>query len=108
MQFDFIKDLDDYFCEVYACYDKLCLLPGYVMPKMQELKVDPFGDMVAYTLPANTMRLALQEKKEEILKAFKEKITDIEFSFSFSPLPWYKQIAGIFSKKAYDLNNHTP
>ena len=101
MQFDFIKDLDEYFCEVYAGYDKLCLLPGYVMPKMHELKEDAFGDMVATTLPMNTMRLALQEKKAEILLAFKEKIVDVDFSFSFIPVPWYKRLGNLFSKKAY-------
>ena len=101
MQFDFIKDLDDYFCEAYAGYDKLCLLPGYVMPKMHELKEDAFGDMVASTLPMNTMRLALQEKKEDILRAFKEKIVDVDFSFSFIPVPWYKRLKNLFSKKAY-------
>ena len=101
MQFEFIKDLDDYFCEAYANYDKLCLLPGYVMPKMQQTKVDAFGEVVAYTLPTNTMRLSLQEKKEEILQAFKEKIVDADFSFSFSPVPWHKRIKNLFSKKAY-------
>ena len=100
MQFDFIKDLDDYFCEAYANYDKLCTLPGYVMPKMHQMKVDAFGDMVAYTLPTNTMRLALQENKETLLKTFKEKIVDIDFSFSFTPLPWYRRIKNIFAKKA--------
>ena len=101
MKFEFIKDLDDYFCEAYAGYDKLCLLPGYVMPKMHELKEDAFGDMVASTLPMSTMRLALQEKKEDILRAFKEKIVDVDFSFSFIPVPWYKRLKNLFSKKAY-------
>ena len=101
MQFDFIKDLDDYFCEAYANYDKICTLPGYVMPKMQQMKVDAFGDVVAYTLPANTMRLALQENKQALLKAFKERIIDVDFSFSFTPVPWHKRIKGIFSKKAF-------
>jgi len=100
MQFDFIKDLDDYFCEAYANYDKVCLLPGYVMPKMQETKRDAFGDLVAYTLPANTMRLALQKNKEDILKAFKEKIVDGEFSFTFTAVPWYKRIKNVFKKVA--------
>ncbi len=101
MQFDFIKDLDEYFCEAYAGYDKLCMLPGYVMPKMHALKEDAFGDMVATTLPMNTMRLALQEKKADVLRAFKEKIVDADFSFSFSPVPWYKRLKNLFSKKAY-------
>ncbi|MBQ8427760.1 MAG: hypothetical protein IJX18_00735 [Clostridia bacterium] len=100
MQFEFIKDLDDYFCEAYANYDKLCTLPGYVMPKMQQMKVDAFGDVVAYTLPTNTLRLALQENKASLLKNFKERIVDIDFSFSFTPVPWYRRIKNIFSKKA--------
>ena len=101
MQFEFIKDLDEYFCEAYAGYDKLCLLPGYVMPKMHELKEDAFGDMVSTTLPMNTMRLSLQKNKTDVLRVFKERIVDVEFSFSFSPVPWYKRLKNLFSKKAY-------
>ena len=100
MQFDFIKDLDEYFCEVYANYDSLCLLPGYVMPKMQGAEKDEFGDYVAYTLPANTMRLALQGNKEQILQAFKERLVDKEFSFAFSPASVPTRIKNLFSKKA--------
>ncbi len=101
MEFAFIQDLDEYFCEAYANYDKVCLLPGYVMPKMQQTKTDAFGDLVAYTLPANTMRLALQEKKAEMLQALKEKMVDIEFSFSFTPLSLGKRVKQLFSKKKY-------
>ena len=99
--FDFIADLNEYFCEKYANYDKLCVLPGYRMPKMHASEVREDGRTYAYTLPLNTMRLALQEKKAEILKIFKEKIIDVNFSFSFSPVPWYGRIKNIFSKKAY-------
>ena len=35
MTFDFIEDLDEYFCEKYANYDHICILKGYEMPKMQ-------------------------------------------------------------------------
>ena len=62
--FCFVRlDFDGYFCEKYANYDKLCVLPGYKMPLMQASEVDAFGRTRAYTLPADTMRLALQEKK---------------------------------------------
>ena len=70
--FDFIADLDEYFCEKYANYDKLCVLKGYRMPKMQDTKVGADGRTYAYTLPANTMRLALQENKAELLKTLKK------------------------------------
>ena len=84
--FDFIADLDAYFCEKYANYDKLCVLPGYRMPKMHATKIDEFGRTYAYTLPANTMRLATQENKDELLKTLKAQIFDRTFSFSFLPL----------------------
>ena len=35
MAFDFLEDLDEYFCEKYANYDHICILNGYEMPKMQ-------------------------------------------------------------------------
>lgn len=81
--FDFIADLDGYFCEKYANYDKICVLPDYKMPKMQTSEVREDGRTYAYTLPANTMRLALQEKKAELLQALKSRLTDKTFSFSF-------------------------
>ncbi len=90
--FDFIADLDAYFCEKYANYDKICILPGYRMPKMQTSEVREDGRTYAYTLPANTMRLALQENKAELLAALKEKILDKTFSFSFQPLPFFARV----------------
>ena len=85
--YDFIADLDEYFCETYANYDKLCVLPGYVMPVMQRSEVREDGRTYAYTLPANTMRLANQEKKAEILAELKKRMTDVTFSF-FLPSVW--------------------
>ena len=90
--FDFIADLDAYFCETYANYDKLCVLKGYRMPKMQDTKIDEFGRTYAYTLPASTMRLALQENKAELLKALKTQMRDKTFSFSFRPLGFFARL----------------
>ena len=87
--FDFIADLDNYFCEKYANYDKLCVLPGYRMPKMHASEVRADGRTYAYTLPASTMRLATQEKKDELLALLKTQITDKTFSFSFNPLGFF-------------------
>ncbi len=95
--YDFLKDLDEYFCEKYANYDKLCILPGYKMPVMQATKVDEFGRTYAYTLPSNTMRLATQEKREELLVELKKRLTDKTFSFSFQPLSWFARIKNKFS-----------
>ena len=98
--FDFIADLDEFFCEKYANYDKLCILPGYRMPKMQTSKIDEFGRTYAYTLPANTMRLATQEKKAELLQELKTRMADKTFSFSFRPIGVFGRIRNAFSKYA--------
>lgn len=99
--YDFLLDLDEYFCERYANYDKLCVLNGYRMPTMQATKTDDFGRTFAYTLPANTMRLALQEKKTELLQQLKEKIVDKGFSFSFRPV-------GLFRRRKYKRSKIAP
>lgn len=109
--FDFLNDLDEYFCEKYENYDKICVIEGYRMPKMQTSEVREDGRTYAYTLPANTMRLALQENKADILKKLKSQLLDKTFSFSFRPLGFFercknrisrygavKTLAGIFSR----------
>ena len=101
MTYDFIADLDEYFCEKYANYDKLCVLNGYKMPLMQASEVDEFGRTRAYTLPANTMRLALQENKKDLLVQLKSKMTDITFSFSFEPVGFFARLKNNFSKYGF-------
>lgn len=101
VMYDFIADLDAYFCEKYAGYDKLSVMPGYKMPLMQASETDEFGRTRAYTLPANTMRLALQEKKEEILAEFKTRIVDTTFSFSFQPQGVFSRLKAKFSKDGF-------
>ena len=101
MKFEFIADLNEFFCEKYANYDKLCVLPGYRMPKMQETKRDAFGRPHSYTLPENTMALSKQEQKAELLTALKEKMYDKNFSFSFKPLTFFEKISERFSKVTF-------
>ena len=101
MKFEFLNDLDDYFCEQYANYDRLCVLPGYRVPKMQDTKIDEYGRKTAYTLPANTMRLALQENKTELLKKVKEGYLDKSFSFTFRPLSLWRRFMGLFEKVTF-------
>jgi len=98
--YDFIVDLDGYFCDTYANYDKLCILPGYVMPVMQRSERDENGNTRTYTLPANTMRLSNQEKKDELLADLKKKMVDATFSFSFRPVGAFARIRNAFSKTA--------
>ena len=101
MQFAFLEDLDAYFCEKYANYDKLCVLEGYEMPVMQASKVDEFGRTYAYTLPADRMRLALQANKQELLLKLKEKMTDKSFSFSFCPISFWSKVGNLFAKVTF-------
>ena len=87
--FGFLSDLDEYFCENYANYDKICVLDGYHMPKMHATERREDGRLYSYTLPASTMRLAAQEKCAELLASLKSKITDKSFSFSFEPASFF-------------------
>lgn len=102
--FDFIVDLDGYFCEKHANYDKLCVLPGYKMPMMQASKTDEFGRTKTYTLPADTMRLSEQEKKDELLKELKPRLTDLTFSFSFEPMGFFSRVKNKCSKYGFTKN----
>ncbi len=99
--YDFLTDLDEYFCENYANYDKFCALPGYKMPVMQATRLDEYGRTYAYTLPASTMRLAAQEKKAELLAQVKERLVDNDFSFSFQPLRFIKRVKNRLSKEGF-------
>lgn len=102
--FEFIADLDNYFCEKYANYDRLCVLPEYKMPKMQTSEIRADGRMYAYTLPLNTMRLAKQEKKAELLALLKEQMLDKTYSFSFRPLGFFHRILNKYGKKGFVKN----
>ena len=93
-------DLDEYFCEKYANYDKLCTLPGYQMPKMQDSKIGADGLTYAYTLPAETMRLANQKEKEKLLAEFKQRAFDQTFSFSFHTQSIFRRIGNVFRKNS--------
>ena len=88
--YDFIADLDAFFCEYYACYDKICVLKGYKMPLMQRSEMQN-GKMRAYTLPANTMRLSQQENKEALLQQLKENMSDKTISFTFNTVGFFKK-----------------
>ncbi|MCI5975205.1 MAG: hypothetical protein SPH68_08210 [Candidatus Borkfalkiaceae bacterium] len=100
-KYAFISDLNDYFCEKYANYDKICILKGYVMPKMQTTERRPDGTDYSYTLPPETMRLSLQKNKAELLSELKERITDYTFSFSFRPLSFFEKLRNNRSKYSF-------
>jgi hypothetical protein len=99
--YDFIADLDEFFCDRYENYDKICTLEGYKMPKMQATKTDEFGREVGYTLPKTEMRLALQTKKCELLAQLKATMIDKSFSFSFTPYKWTELISHLFTPNVF-------
>lgn len=100
-KFAFISDLDEYFCEKYANYDRICVLKGYVMPKMQTTERREDGTDYSYTLPASTMRLATQENKADLLAQLKGRLTDPTLSFSFRPLRFFEKIRSRRSKTSF-------
>ena len=100
-KYAFISDLDDYFCEKYANYDRMCVLKGYVMPKMQTTQRREDGTDYSYTLPPETMRLSLQENKAALLKQLKERMCDYTFSFSFRPLGFFEKLRCNRSKYSF-------
>ncbi len=99
--YDFLIDLDEFFCEKYANYDKICVLPGYKMPMMQATRIDEYGRTYAYTLPSNTLRLATQEKKAELLAELKTRLNDSAFSFSFAPLSFWRRLKNTCSSHGF-------
>ncbi|MBQ8295265.1 MAG: hypothetical protein IJX87_02390 [Clostridia bacterium] len=104
--YDFIADLDEYFCKKYANYDKLCVLSGYKMPTMQATEEREDGRTYAYTLPPETMSLANQENKTELLAALKAQLVDKTFSFSFIPYGFFTWVKNKFSKYAFYKSLH--
>lgn len=98
--FDFISDLNDYFCTFYTAYDKICTLPGYKMPKMHDVREEN-GRRYTYTLPEETMNLCNQANKAELLTKLKERLVDNTFSFSFLPMNIFSQIGNLFSKEGF-------
>ena len=101
--YDFIADLDAFFCECYAGYDKICVLKGYKMPLMQRSEMKD-GKMRAYTLPADTMRLALQENAQDLLKQLKEKSNDKTISFTFNTVGFFKRLR---RREQYKISHQT-
>ena len=97
--YGFLRDLDDYFCEKYANYDKICVLKGYSMPVMHETVVER-GVKRARSLPKSVMALSHQANKEDLLAQLKKQTLDTTFSFSFHPQNIFQRIGDIFSKRS--------
>ena len=91
--------LDDYFCETYENYDKICMLPGYQMPKMQDTKIGEDGLTYSYTLPSETMSLSRQKNKDALLKELKNRAFDQTFSFSFHVQSVWGRMGNWFRKR---------
>ena len=77
---NYLKELDERFCEQYSDYVKLSALEGYVMP--DTLYVAPDGNIARRD--SSVMRLCYQKEKDELLKKLKAGIADTSFTFNFS------------------------
>lgn len=51
MTFDFIEDLDEYFCEKYANYDHICILKGTKCPKCRRRSGARMGQIILIRFP---------------------------------------------------------
>ncbi len=71
--------LDEHFCAHYSNYVKITALAGYKMPNVLYIA----GDGNIARKDSSLMRLCHQEKKDELLKTFKEGRVDTSFTFSF-------------------------
>ena len=98
---EFLADLDEYFCERFANYDLFCGLPQYRMPTMHKTVTDEYGRKTSFTLPKETMRLAKQENKAELLAIVKTKLVCRDFTFSFHPLKWHQTFKHRFGKTGF-------
>lgn len=77
---NYIRELDDYFCEQYSDYVKLSAIAGYEMPDTVYIARD--GNLVRRD--PSVMRLSRQKSKDELLAKFKEGLADTSFTFHFS------------------------
>ncbi len=76
---NYLRELDDRFCEQYSDYVRLSALEGYVMP--DTLYVAPDGNIARRD--SSVMRLCYQKEKDALLRKLKDGIADTSFTFNF-------------------------
>ncbi len=92
MQTDFLKSLDDFFCDKYVNYGKLAAIAGYERP---------LG-----ATDGERFKLSKQPKREEILARFKEGLVDKDFSFTFETLTWKQKLKDV--RRTYTFKRNLP
>lgn len=97
MEYDYLTQLDDFFCEQYSDYVKIAAIEGYRMPEMLTVGAD--GN-IARRDPS-CMRICHQQNKGEILARFKASYVDTEFTFNFSCLSLRRRIKDRFRKYTF-------
>lgn len=97
MEYDYLTQLDDFFCEQYSDYVKIAAIEGYRMPEMLTVGAD--GN-IARRDPS-CMRICHQENRRAVLENFKAAYVDTEFTFNFSYLPLRKRIRDHFRKYTF-------
>ena len=97
MEESYIVALDEYFCARYSDYVKLSAIDGYVMPEVIYVAAD--GN-IARRGPA-VMRLDHQKNCAELLKKFKDGLTDTDFTFTFTPVPFFERVRDMFREYTF-------
>ncbi len=92
----YLKDLDDYFCQTYNHYTKISAIEGYEPPKM--IALEGMGKLLKKD--ERLLMLCEQPKKAELLKKFKQSLSDAYFSFSFVCPTFKQRIGETFSSKS--------
>lgn len=92
MQADFLKSLDDFFCDKYVNYGRLAAIAGYERP---------LG-----ATDGERFKLSKQPKREELLARFKEGLVDRDFSFTFEPLTLKQKLRDL--KRTYTFKRNLP
>ena len=76
---NYLKELDERFCERCSDYVKLSAIEGYEMPETIYVATD--GNIARRD--SSVMRLCYQKKRDELLRKFKAGLADTSFTFNF-------------------------
>lgn len=97
MEYDYLKALDEFFCSHYTDYSKLGAIEGYRMPEL--IALGPNG--VIERRSSDCMKLCYQPDCDELLRRFKEKLVDTNFTFGFSLPSFSDRIGDRFRKHTF-------
>ncbi len=97
MEEEYIRSLDEYFCENYSDYAAITAIEGYRMPDLIMIGKDGNVSRKENEL----MRLSRQPNAAELLAIFKGNLGDTSFTFGFSFVSFPERIKDFFRKHTF-------